>query len=126
MLAFGQERSLIGLGQKQTQGTAFMKNAMLKASWGFWLGVSFFLIPTLHAQTPPQVNTQLSLDTPPSIDTWSSPIILKDGIQNEIPALVSGQPTPKVQWYFNGAAISGGTNATLILPAVTRNYSGGF
>ena len=101
-----------------------MKNTMLRAGWGFWLGVSFFLIPTLHAQNTPRVNTQLSIDTPPSIDTPSSPIILKEGIQNEIPALVSGQPTPQIQWFFNGAAISGGTNATLILPAVTRAQEG--
>jgi hypothetical protein len=60
----------------------------------------------------------------PSIDTCSSPIILKEDIQNEIPALVSGQPAPQVQWFFNGEAIPGGTNATLILPAVTRALEG--
>ncbi len=65
-----------------------------------------------------------SIDIPPSIDTQSSPAILKEGNQNEITALVSGQPAPQVQWFFNGAAIPGGAYATLILPAATRAQEG--
>jgi formylglycine-generating enzyme len=50
---------LIGLGQKQTQGKAFMKNTILRAGWGFWLGVSFFLIQSLHAQTAPKLSIHM-------------------------------------------------------------------
>jgi len=50
--------------------------------------------------------------------------ILKEASQNEIAALISGEPAPQSQWYFNSVAIPGGTNATLILPAVTRAMEG--
>ncbi len=95
-----------------------MKNTMLRASWGLWLGASVCLTQTMQAQNTGQVNI------PPSLETPSSPAILKEGSPNEIPALVSGQPTPQVQWFFNGAAIPGGTQATLVLPVTTRVQEG--
>jgi hypothetical protein len=63
------------------------------------------------------------LNTPPSIRRPSL-IILKEGNQSLIAARVLGKPTPQVQWFFNGAAVSGGTHATLILPVVTRALEG--
>ena len=66
---------------------------------------------------------QTLTDGYPAIITVS-PTILKEGSQNEIAALISGEPAPELQWYFNSVAIPGGTNATLILPAVTRLMEG--
>src|SRR5204863_9102070 len=38
----------------------------------------------------------------------------------------SGQPPPEYQWQFNNTDLPGATNASLVLSAVTTNFSGSY
>jgi hypothetical protein len=60
----------------------------------------------------------------PAIEKQPRLAVLKEGQECRITVQVSGIPAPQVQWFFNGAALPGDTNATLILPAVTRALEG--
>jgi outer membrane protein assembly factor BamB len=61
---------------------------------------------------------------PPAIAKQLGLAVLKEGQEARLTVQVSGDPAPQVQWFFNGAALPGDTNATLILPAVTRALEG--
>jgi hypothetical protein len=61
---------------------------------------------------------------PPGIEKQPRLAVLKEGQEGRITVQVSGNPAPQVQWFFNGAALPGDTNATLILAAVTRALEG--
>jgi hypothetical protein len=61
---------------------------------------------------------------PPGIEKQPTLAVLNEGQEGQITVQVSGNPAPQVQWFFNDAALPGDTNATLILPAVTRALEG--
>jgi hypothetical protein len=69
-------------------------------------------------------NTGRRLGQAPGIEKQPLLAVLKEGQEGRITVQVSGGPVPQVQWFFNGAALRGDTNATLILPAVARGLEG--
>ena len=62
---------------------------------------------------------------PPTVAAkHSGLVVLKQGQDGRITLQVSGGPLPHVQWLFNGVAVASATNATLIVPVVTRALEG--
>jgi hypothetical protein len=61
---------------------------------------------------------------PPLITGQPARVVFREGVQGCITVRVGGFPTPEAQWFFAGAAVPGGTDATLTLPAVTRALEG--
>jgi len=60
----------------------------------------------------------------PRIEKQPSVAVWKEGNEGRITIEASGTPTPQLQWFCNGTAVPGATNATLVLPAVTRALEG--
>ncbi len=69
-------------------------------------------------------NTGRGGEPPPTLAARSGPAILKEGQESRFTVQVSGWPAPRLQWLFNGAALPAQTNATLVLPVVTRAQEG--
>jgi hypothetical protein len=71
-------------------------------------------------------NTGQAPGQPPRFGRLPSIRILKEGGEGRITVPVSSTATPQLQWFFNGTAVAGGTNVTLILPAVARASEGSY
>jgi hypothetical protein len=71
-------------------------------------------------------NTGQRSDQPPRFGTQPSVRFFREGAEGRLTVQVSGAPMPQMQWYFGGAIVAGGTNATLNLTPVTRAMGGAY
>jgi outer membrane protein assembly factor BamB len=69
-------------------------------------------------------NTGRVVGAPPAIQRQPTLAVLKEGEPGRITVQATGKPTPQFRWTLNSAAVPEGTNASLILSAVTRAQEG--
>ncbi|MBE7499155.1 MAG: PQQ-binding-like beta-propeller repeat protein [Verrucomicrobiales bacterium] len=69
-------------------------------------------------------NTGRGRGEPPEILRQPVRTVLREAAEGRISVRLSGLPPPRARWFFNDVAVPDGTNATLVLPTVTREFEG--
>lgn len=104
----------------ETTGDLVLENVQLEDS-----GAQFYLIASNGIGEPVQTATvTLTVQLPPSITLDPEGATLDEGASHTMTIEVEGDPTPTVQWYRNGSAISGATDLSYTISSASAASAG--